>query len=290
MISETADTIRDMNHWRQLMAQHGLGQFVDEIERIWRPSCRLVPTKSKGSRNQLGGKPNLPAGFKWPKWNGQSLAFIAQLDLASLPASDDLTLPPTGSLYFFYEGTGEIWGFDPKDRGAWSVHYSETPLIQCASQKFPSDYDEELEFQPVRLTVESAESTVPDTNAFALLQLAFTQEQRSAYRTVMKECSGEWTDKIHRLGGFPQAVQGDPFMEGCFASNGHYCGDPTGYKAARAAGLEAKIPEWRLLLQVDSEDEYGMMWGDLGRLYFMIHKDDLKARRFEKCWMTLQCS
>ncbi len=31
------------------------------------------------------------------------------------------------------------------------------------------------------------------------------------------------------------------------------------------------------------------MWGDAGRLYFMIREEDLAARRFEDCWMTLQC-
>ncbi len=32
-----------------------------------------------------------------------------------------------------------------------------------------------------------------------------------------------------------------------------------------------------------------MMWGDLGRLYVMIHKDDLRHRRFDKVWQILQC-
>jgi alkanesulfonate monooxygenase SsuD/methylene tetrahydromethanopterin reductase-like flavin-dependent oxidoreductase (luciferase family) len=31
-----------------------------------------------------------------------------------------------------------------------------------------------------------------------------------------------------------------------------------------------------------------MMRGDLGRLYFMIHKDDLHGRRFDRVWLILQ--
>jgi uncharacterized protein YwqG len=45
-----------------------------------------------------------------------------------------------------------------------------------------------------------------------------------------------------------------------------------------------------LLLQIDSEARAGMMWGDLGRIYFMIHKDDLRRRRFENVVLILQCS
>jgi uncharacterized protein YwqG len=45
---------------------------------------------------------------------------------------------------------------------------------------------------------------------------------------------------------------------------------------------------WRLLLQVDSDDDAGMMWVDSGLLYFWIRKDDLAARRFERVWCVMQ--
>lgn len=48
--------------------------------------------------------------------------------------------------------------------------------------------------------------------------------------------------------------------------------------------------EWELLLQVDSEDKAGMMWGDVGRIYFLIHKTDLANRKFNKTWLIFQCS
>ena len=72
-------------------------------------------------------------------------------------------------------------------------------------------------------------------------------------------------------------------------SNGIYCGNPKGYDEGRKRGLEAGATDWRLLLQVDSDEQTGMMWGDMGRLYFMIHKDDLQYRRFDKVWQILQC-
>jgi uncharacterized protein YwqG len=44
-----------------------------------------------------------------------------------------------------------------------------------------------------------------------------------------------------------------------------------------------------LLLQIDSDDAIGWTWGDAGRLYFWIRKQDLAARRFDRVWTILQC-
>lgn len=33
-----------------------------------------------------------------------------------------------------------------------------------------------------------------------------------------------------------------------------------------------------------------MQWGDAGRLYFWIKRDDLIRRDFSKCWFALRCT
>jgi uncharacterized protein YwqG len=78
-------------------------------------------------------------------------------------------------------------------------------------------------------------------------------------------------------------------LECQLVTNGIYCGDPSGYEGPRAAVLEAGSADWRLLMQLDSDDEAGMMWGDAGRLYFWIREADLRERRFDKVWLILQC-
>jgi uncharacterized protein YwqG len=52
----------------------------------------------------------------------------------------------------------------------------------------------------------------------------------------------------------------------------------------------ASTKNWRLLMQIDTDDDGGMMWGDCGRLYFWMTDDALQRRAFEECWMILQCS
>jgi uncharacterized protein YwqG len=54
--------------------------------------------------------------------------------------------------------------------------------------------------------------------------------------------------------------------------------------------LRSGAADWRLLLQVDSEEHAGMVWGDAGRLYYWMRTQDLVARRFDQAWLVLQCS
>ena len=57
-------------------------------------------------------------------------------------------------------------------------------------------------------------------------------------------------------------------LECQLVSHGLYCGDASGYQATRAKELEAGRQDWILLLQLDTDDDAGMIWGDGGMLYF----------------------
>ena len=94
----------------------------------------------------------------------------------------------------------------------------------------------------------------------------------------------------HKLLGHSENIQGDMELECQLVTNGLYCGDPSGYQDPRAAALIAGAADWVLLLQIDSdEDNCGMMWGDSGRIYLWIRREDLQARRFAQAHLILQC-
>lgn len=95
---------------------------------------------------------------------------------------------------------------------------------------------------------------------------------------------------VHRLLGHPDPVQGDMQLECQLVTNGLYCGNATGYQDPRAETLRAGASEWRLLLQIDSEDQASMMWGDVGRIYYWIRQPDLLSRDWDRSWLILQCS
>jgi uncharacterized protein YwqG len=66
--------------------------------------------------------------------------------------------------------------------------------------------------------------------------------------------------------------------------------DPaTGYNHPSFASIASGAQRWKLLLQLDSDENTGMTWGDGGRLYFWIRQEDLKLRNFDDVWLILQC-
>jgi hypothetical protein len=113
-------------------------------------------------------------------------------------------------------------------------------------------------------------------------------EPPTPYDELLIELYG--TEKrIHRIGGHPQTIQGDMRLGLQLVTNGIPCGNPAAYQDPRVPALKAGAADWRLLLQLDSDDAR-WSWGDLGRLYFWIRRDDLANRNFDRIWCGLQCS
>ncbi|HYT23842.1 MAG TPA: YwqG family protein [Candidatus Polarisedimenticolia bacterium] len=72
-------------------------------------------------------------------------------------------------------------------------------------------------------------------------------------------------------------------------TNGVYAGNASGYKDPRRGELEPGAHDWTLLLQIDSDDNAKMMWGDAGMLYVWIRRQGVASREFDKAWTILQC-
>jgi len=56
----------------------------------------------------------------------------------------------------------------------------------------------------------------------------------------------------------------------------------------RSANKLGNVTDWRLLLQLDTDDDAGMMWCDVGSLYFWVREQDARAGDFSAAWMILQ--
>lgn len=94
---------------------------------------------------------------------------------------------------------------------------------------------------------------------------------------------------LHKIMGWPELVQGSVFFEAQHTVSGLDLGQYEQVDQANIRAVEAGAKDWRLLLQVDSDGNSEIMWGDLGTLYFLIKKDDLAAGRFENIWFSWQC-
>jgi len=135
--------------------------------------------------------------------------------------------------------------------------------------------------------VASAALTIPPWESPQIDNLGLSQSEMDAYVDLVERITpGE---QIHRVLGWPDQIQADMQLECQLVTHGLYVGDETGFDDPRARELARGAEDWRLLLQLDSDETIGMMWGDVGRLYWWIREADLRTRRFDASWLILQC-
>lgn len=201
--------------------------------------------------SKLGGHPDLPRTTAWPRAEGRPMAFVAQVRLDDLAGLDGDVLPASGLLSFFCASAAL------GDEDAGRVIYTEagTPLERADA---PAELETDERFTPAPLTATAALSGLP-WQSEKLDQLDLSSKQRQAYHDALQP---DTDTPIHRILGHPDAIQDDP-----------------------RSGQNTAC----LLLQVDSDESVGMMWRDVGRLYYLIEPADLAARRFDRCRLDFQC-
>ncbi|MGZ6387521.1 MAG: DUF1963 domain-containing protein, partial [Ktedonobacteraceae bacterium] len=87
----------------------------------------------------------------------------------------------------------------------------------------------------------------------------------------------------HQLLGNPQTIQDDMRLECQLASHG-----VTDINDPRANVLSKGAQEWQLLLQIDTDEDIGMQWGNTGMIYYWLQASDLKKSDFDNAWLVLQ--
>lgn len=267
-------------------------QVVSCLTAMSTPAVFLRKAKESGGFSKLGGLPNLPAGMEWPSWEWQPLAFIAQLDLAEVAAPHGLTdMPQSGRLYFFYDQKQSALGFSPKHAGGWRVLYSEEAPSPTPVPAPPGLEQDTLFEQKFLQAVPMPSFPHLDRAGIDISALPDAEYEEVCDTAQGLKTSMFGNEPQHQLGGYPNPVQNDDMeMECQLASNGFDCGGKTNYPERELEPFKAGAEDWKLLLQVDSDDDTDMMWGDTGMLYFWIRKQDLQARDFSKVWLNLQCS
>ncbi len=118
--------------------------------------------------------------------------------------------------------------------------------------------------------------TLPPWETVFVEGLNLSEKETESYIDLLVRTSGGGRF-IHKLLGYPNPIQGGMQLQCQLAFHGLYTGLGTDFKDPRRDELEKGASDWQLLLQIDSDEKNtGMMWGDVGRLYFWIRKDDLK--------------
>lgn len=283
----------------ELANAHGFGDQVALLQRYVLPCIGLTvePTPNYAvSSSRIGGVPDLPASFQWPTNKGRPLDFLLQVDLSDVaPLDPARSFPQSGLLSFFYDLEEQPWGYDPQELEGYAVRFF--PALSDLRRRRPPNSavvlsEAAIRFWPatslpgygsragdrLRDDLKAAQGNGPDLDHLSDLS-------RSLFRAQAPTKEGPW----HQLGGHSHNVQGDMQLEAQLVMNGLYCGNYSGYHDPRAAELERTCEDWSLLLQLDSDDDAGFMWGDCGMLYYWARSADIAGRDFTKAWMTLQC-
>ncbi|MFJ1574964.1 DUF1963 domain-containing protein [Streptomyces sp. NPDC088182] len=244
----------------------------DWLSRL-RPAARFRPRQDNDGPAvwRTGGFPELPDDVPWPVWQGYGeLTHLATLDCALLPRELDIDLPEDGTLVFFIYTGDDGWipgqlpqqypsgpeGVDP--RGGYKVIYF--PASTAVSQRRPTCAPD--------LPDNGLDSTVLPAQEMVLNAVVPTwphdDEVLRSFKGLDCLCNILY-ELNHQLGNFGRQIGGHPTW-----TQAPQFPDET--KGAQYAEIETQ--DWQLLATFPC--------GEGGALYWLIHRDDLARRRFDK--------
>ena len=254
--------------------------------------------------SKIGGKPDLPKVFQWFYYKGEDykkivenrpLSFLMQINCEEVHKYDkESLLPEKGMLYFFYELFTMTWGFSPQDRGSAKVFYYDGEIEALVPADFPEDMEKDCIIPESKINFESM-------NDYPIDFLDYYDPDDSDEEMERKE--KEFEKELEELGyktdttkllGHPELIQGEYWeeCEGVARKNIYYGSAPIKYGSDEVKkSIKENAKDWILLMQMSELEigDYGLYFGDSGKIYFNIRKEDLKNKNFDNVWLTLQC-
>jgi uncharacterized protein (TIGR02996 family) len=255
--------------WRNLLGLtlieklngHEIAPQTDKLLALAKPSIEYQTPKAAEKSipvgaSKFGGRPDLPPDLEWPIHDGDWLSFLGQFNLAELRASPVAReLPASGLLSAFcvYHGDGDDWFPD----GTWRLFY------------FPDTS---------KLVRREIEAELPDDTGFPSCRVEYAET------LTLPKWGSPWASELEAIG---IGEYGDPFSDIYYDLSradrilGYPCpiqGDILGKKSMRH------------LLTISGNDNTGWEFGDGGALYFTLKENDLKAGRFDRVKMDMDCA
>ncbi|MFQ6546330.1 YwqG family protein [Aestuariibius sp. 2305UL40-4] len=250
-----------------------------EAEALARPAIALTLTdqpSSEDPHSSVGGRPSLPPGAPWPLDSGGTpMIFLAQINFGEMPPLEGY--PAEGVLSFFVRDN-DLNGcrFPSVGNDGFALLYHES-----AGGLERRDLPEEgWEFSPLspRLTQEGRRLTgrpamgPVSPNSLGLVHLsdiAFSDAPDDLHEAFYDGLAQAKEAQVY-YGGHPDFTQ-DDFRR-----------------------IDDRPSYSEVLLQLgfvyDEAEEIEICWGDAGEACFLISKEDLAARRFDRVAYNWDCS
>jgi uncharacterized protein YwqG/predicted DNA-binding protein (MmcQ/YjbR family) len=270
----------------RLIEMHGLKARRKAIRKLARHAILLRTKKSSEAKipvgaTKIGGRPDLPAQAEWPAYrDGKPLAFLAQINLAPVAklGTPIKGLPPAGLLSVF-----SVWGWmeegdgDPhvpqdgtggrQEEAGWTVVLHTPPRVKLERRKAPRGVNSfkaaGVEPTPI-LSLPNHRAEPPlDALGWGDDEYERFDEMQSDFRSIQM---GHWFKSEdasrHLLGGYALFQQFFP-------------------EEVLEKGLA-------MFLQIGTDANTDMCWGDGGELTFYADAKALARGRFERLWGTCQ--
>lgn len=295
----------DRDELKLKLRDAGLGHVAQGLAELARPCYRVkrrlvAEDEIAIAASKLGGSPDLPAGFAWPNVTSRkkqdAMEFVAQIRLSDLPQPLPEPVPQHGLLsffthwsegcvFYFPEGTSlqrTVGPYEPIERepgGFW--HNLRTAFTGKGRRRHP--------YRAASVSLESAVSPADGTSSM-VEQLKLSEADAETYIELCEADRGSrsGSDAVkHQMFGHASPVQNEMELECHFLrldEKPRWDLPPERFIGATR--------DWVLLLQLDSDDATtgpGWMWGDLGMVYFWIHREDLARRAFDRVIAIEQC-
>ena len=286
----------DASYLQRLAHLHLEPEIAARWLELLRPAIRLAAAQpATPTVARLGGDPLVPAGFTWPVWDGHGpLSYIGEIDLAALAATGlplDIALPRNGRfLIFYFDGSyddfdGIVGTWDSSSlAGQRLLHLTDEPST-CAPMTAPANvpvFSEHLYTARPMMTFPNWEHPA--------LRAEFkdpAQDDRSFMDHPVN--AGDFAHSLfemhddapmHQIGGWAWPDQGPVENEvaGAVLDLGSDWTDPR---------RDEEAARWTLLVQIDSDND--MMWGDVGKLYWLARPADLDRADLSRVSFTWQC-
>ena len=238
-------------------------------------------------KSKIGGKPDVPQNFVWPRANNKPMLFCAQYNLSELTKFDkEDVLPNQGFFYIFLSLDEEYEEFNGLDQD-YKFIYSASENVQRA--EFPNDLEEDRQFD--YSPIEYFEFfTIPDLGNYKLSELDKKYHDFNYYvynpiSEYISEVCDTHPDNYHQLLGEDRAMQLSIPHELAFKELGFE--DFKNTQTENDKIIEV-AKSYDTLLQLYCDDSDLNIYGGYGCFYFMINKEDLKNLNFDNVKMTFQ--
>lgn len=227
--------------------------------------------------SKIGGIPYWPKGKDYPTLNGKTAKLIFQLNIEEA-IKDGIQFdkvipdfPKKGIIQFFFAFDDDMWGYPETEESTLVIYHEDTSIEHYLSEEliYINTTHEDMPFdKSVKVSFKQHKELLGTQDLYnhAVLKSSnqgFDLDNEDLYYEVE-----EANNAGSKVGGYAYFTQTDPL---------YYVG-------------KKDVPnDLVLLLQLDSEDELHMMWGDCGVANWRVSLSKLKERDFSKVYFNWDC-